>query len=239
MSAWNSFGISTIGPGHIKNGIPNQDSFAEKHSTSFDCITVSDGVGSCPKSDIGSAMSCRAVLETISRFAESNGPVENSTVLDSIKKRFFEMIAPFDARECSATCLFAVRWNERIILALLGDGLAAVLMKDGSVHALSDDKTNGFSNLVSALSPRVEAENWKLLELPEDDCSSVLLCTDGISDDLSDPEGFVKGFLLNCITGTIENNIRTTREMLLNWPVPKHSDDKTIACMYRVEVENA
>ena len=219
MSAWNSFGISTIGPGHIKNGIPNQDSFAEKHSMLFDCITVSDGVGSCPKSDIGSAMSCRAVLETISRFAESNGPIENSTVLDSIKMRFFEMIAPFDARECSATCLFAVRWNERIILALLGDGLAAALMKDGSVHALSDDKTNGFSN--------------------QDDCSSILLCTDGISDDLSDPEGFVKGFLLNCITGTIENNIRTTREMLLNWPVPKHSDDKTIACMYRVEVENA
>ena len=44
--------------------------------------------------------------------------------------------------------------------------------------------------------------------------------------------GFVKAYRgLAQVTAS-----RLAREMLENWPVPKHSDDKTIACLFRAEV---
>lgn len=233
---WKSFGVSMIGPGHIKNGIPNQDCFMEKHSKKFDCIVVSDGVGSCVRSDRGAQVACRAVIDTVSALNIENSLSDINSFVDQIKKNFLEGIVPFHPKECSATCLWAIRLAGKIVLGMLGDGLAACLLKDGTVTTLADDKTEGFSNLVSALSEKVMPENWKYVEIPEEQCRAILLCTDGISDDLEDVNGFVCGFLESCINKAIETNIRDTRDMLLNWPVPKHSDDKTIACLYPVEV---
>lgn len=233
---WKSFGVSMIGPGHIKNGIPNQDYFMEKHSNHFDCIVVSDGVGSCVRSDRGSQVACHAVIETLSVLNIENSLPDINLFVDQIKKNFLEGIVPFQPKECSATCLWAIRFTGKVVLGMLGDGLTACLLKDGTVMTLADDKTEGFSNLVSALSEKVMPENWKYIEIPEEQCRAILLCTDGISDDLEDVNGFVCGFLESCINKANETNIRDTRDMLLNWPVPKHSDDKTIACLYPVEV---
>lgn len=233
---WKSFGVSMIGPGHIKNGIPNQDYFMDKHSKNFDCIVVSDGVGSCVRSDRGSQVACRAVIDTVFALNIEDSLSSIDLFVDQIKKNFLEGIAPFPSKECSATCLWAIHLAGKIVLGMLGDGLAACLLKDGTVVSLADDKTEGFSNLVSALSEKVTPENWRHIEIPEEQCRAILLCTDGISDDLEDVNGFVCGFLETCINKANETNIRNTRDMLLNWPVPKHSDDKTIACLYPVEV---
>ncbi len=60
---------------------------------------------------------------------------------------------------------------------------------------LSEDKSQGFSNITAALSPNVTANDWRYLSLQEEECDAVVLCTDGVSDDLDDVDGFVKGFL--------------------------------------------
>lgn len=233
---WKSFGVSMIGPGHIKNGIPNQDYFMEKHRKHFDCIVVSDGVGACIRSDRGAQVACRAVIDTISAFNVESLLTTINLFVDQIKKSFLTGIAPFPSEECAATCLWAIHFAGKVVLGMLGDGLAACLLKDGTVATLIDDKTERFSNLVLALSEKVIPENWKYIEIPEEQCRAILLCTDGISDDLDDINGFVCGFSNNCINKAKDTNIRTTRNMLLNWPVPKHSDDKTIVCLYPVEV---
>jgi len=238
MVQWKSFGVSAIGPGHIRKGMPNQDFFAERHLESFDCVVASDGVGSCPKSDIGSAMACHAVIETASKFSSYQPKPDIKEIIECVKSRFLENIKPFTPRDCSATCLFALRWEENVLMALLGDGMVAAIQNNGDVIILGDDKSSSFSNLVSALSPKAQFTDWKTLQMRENDCMGIVLCTDGISDDLEDPKGFAKGFWESCQKVSLETNIENTREMLLNWSVPRHSDDKTIVCMYRSEVQD-
>ena len=120
-------------------------------------------------------------------------------------------------------------------MGMLGDGLAAAVKADGSVVSLFEDKTEGFSNITSALSPNACSEDWRHLSLQEEECDAVLLCTDGVADDLENGGEFVKGFIeAHRALATVSAN-RHTRAMLENWPTPKHSDDKTIACLCREE----
>jgi len=57
-----------------------------------------------------------------------------------------------------------------------------------------------------------------------------------VSDDLTDMTGFAKEFCEahRCLSSV--SAARWTREALEKWPTPKHSDDKTIACLFREEV---
>jgi hypothetical protein len=54
-----------------------------------------------------------------------------------------------------------------------------------------------------------------------------------VADDLADVNCFVKGFSDAHRSLASVSAARRAREMLENWPTPKHSDDKTIACLFR------
>ena len=123
-----------------------------------------------------------------------------------------------------------------IHLGMLGDGLVAVVKRNGSVVSLSENKTQGFSNVTTALSSNVSANDWRYLLLPEEQCIAVLLCTDGVADDLDDADGFVTGFVEAHRTLASVSTNRRIHEMLENWPTPRHSDDKTLACLCHEEV---
>jgi serine/threonine protein phosphatase PrpC len=238
MTIWRSFGASVIGPGHIASGSPNQDAWMGFHHVWGDGIAVSDGLGSKPLSDFGSHAACLAVARAV--HACRNIPVVNQPILtDMIKSKWLALLAPLNPGDCAATCLLAFRRQDGFVsLGLLGDGLAAAVKADGSIVSLADDKSEGFSNITVALSPQVTSSDWRWLSMPEDECQSILLCTDGVSDDLSDVDGFVKGLSDAHRDLSSVSAARRVRETLANWPTPKHSDDKTIACLFRKEVED-
>ena len=236
MRVWKSFGASVIGPGHIALGKPNQDAWAAFRHTWGYGIVVSDGLGSRPYSDFGSHAACLAVACVVLGCC-GNPILDRAELSDRIKNKWISLLAPLNPRDCATTCLFAFQMSEGMVLmGMLGDGLVAALRGDGSVATLSDDKSEGFSNITTALSPDVAAKDWRWLSMPENECQSIVLCTDGVSDDLSDVNGFVKEFSdahrnLSSISAG-----RCVREMLEKWPTPKHSDDKTIACLFQEEV---
>ena len=236
MTVWKSIGASVIGPGHVATGKPNQDSWAGFHCAWGDGIVVSDGLGSKPFSEIGSKSACSAVEWAVKACRGQTG-IGFTFLFERIKSNWLSLIAPLESRDCGATCLFAFRLDDGVVrLGMLGDGLIAAVKADGSVVSLSDDKTDGFSNITAALSTHTTEKDWQWLSIPENDCMSIVLCTDGVSDDLTDTDGFVKAFTtahrnLSSVSGS-----RAAREVLENWPTPKHSDDKTIACLFREEV---
>ena len=81
--------------------------------------------------------------------------------------------------------------------------------------------------MTNALTPATSEDQWSLLEVPESECEAVVLCTDGVSDDLEDIDGFMAGFV-SAHRGLAQATAsRQARQMLEEWPVPKHSDDKT------------
>ena len=236
MTFWKSFGASVVGPGHIAAGKPNQDAWAAFHHVWADGIVVSDGVGSKPFADFGSRSACLAVAHT-AQACHRQGQIGSGLIFEGIKKRWLSLISPLVPHDCAATCVFAFRLDDGVFyLGMLGDGLAAVVKTDGSVMSLSDDKAGGFSNITAALSPDVTEKNWQWLSVSEKDCQSILLCTDGVADDLKDPGAFVMEFSIAHRGLASVSSARRTREMLENWPAPGHSDDKTIACLFREEV---
>lgn len=235
MTLWKSFGASVRGPGHVATGKPNQDAWASFHHVWGDGIVISDGLGSKPFSDFGSDAACIAVACAANAY-RNEIQIGCDFLLNRIHTNWLSQIVPLEPRDCAATCLFAFRLGDGAIhLGMLGDGLISAVKVDGSIVELSEDKSRGFSNITTALSPNASAKDWQYLSLPEEECAAILLCTDGVSDDLDNVDGFVKGFIgAHCALAAVSAN-RHVREMLENWPTPKHSDDKTIACLYREE----
>jgi hypothetical protein len=95
---------------------------------------------------------------------------------------------------------------------------------------ITDDKDDSFSNMTACLTENFHAD-WEIRELSAVTYTGVMLCTDGISDDLL-PErrlSFADKVFANGA------NIRELRRTLIEWPVPLHSDDKTIACLVHGE----
>ncbi len=238
MTLWKSFGASVRGPGHIASGTPNQDAWSSFHHIWGDGIVVSDGVGSKPLSNFGSDAACRAVEYAALAFGDRT-EINLDFLFNRIRDNWLSLIRPLEPCDCAATCLFAFRLGDGVIhLGMLGDGLATAVRSDGSVVSLSDDKSRGFSNITEALSPNVSTRNWRYLSLLEKDCAAILLCTDGVADDLDNIDGFVKGVIeAHCTLGAVSAN-QHIREILENWPTPKHSDDKTIACLCCEEISN-
>jgi serine/threonine protein phosphatase PrpC len=236
MKFWKSFGASAVGPAHIAAGMPNQDAWLAFHHLWGDGVVVSDGLGSKPFSDFGSRAACLAVARAAHTY-RGKSSVDQAALCDRIKSKWLSLTMPLDSRDCAATCVFAFRINDACIrIGMLGDGLAAVIKPDGTVVTLSDDKSQGFSNITTALSASTTSQDWRFRSLLEADCHAIVLCTDGVADDLADVDGFVKEFAYtHCRLSSI-SAARRAREALANWPTPKHSDDKTIACLFREEV---
>lgn len=235
MMLWKSFGTSVRGPGHIAEGLPNQDAWAKFHHVWGDGIVVSDGVGSKPFSNFGSHAACVAV-EFAARACSTSGKIERNLLFNNIQDNWLRLVAPLEPRDCAATCLFALHLDGVIHLGILGDGLAAIIKSDGVVISLSENKTQGFSNVTTALSSKISAKDWQYLALPEEQCIAVMLCTDGVADDLDNVDGFVSSFVETHQTLARISANRRIHEMLENWPTPKHSDDKTLACLFSEEV---
>lgn len=239
MIHWKSFGASVVGPAHVAESKPNQDAWVSFHSFWGDCIAVSDGLGSKPFSNLGSHAACHAAKHAFHACRDQT-EVYDGVLSNEIKTNWLSRIAPLKSRDCAATCLFAMRLGDGMFrMAMLGDGLVATLKVDGSIVSLTEDKSQGFSNITAALSSKASSQDWRHLTLKETECDAILLFTDGISDDLEDLDGFVKGFVQGYRNLATLSANRHIRAMLTNWPTPKHSDDKTIVCLCREESPDA
>lgn len=245
MQRWLSFGASEIGPAHIASGKPNQDSWAAFHHFGCDVLVVADGVGSRDHSEFGSAGACRAVDQAVSNRVFLGLPLDlndegcKTAFLDEIRNTWIDSIKPIDANDASTTCLFALRDGSGMLwVALLGDGCAAAVMRNGSVELLQDGKEDSFSNMTQSLTESTEASDWKVVGVDENKCKAVLLCTDGIADDLIDVEGFASSLVDDYCNLPATTAASEVMSMLLDWPTPKHSDDKTLACLFVREYED-
>ena len=240
VQRWLSFGASEIGPAHIALGKPNQDSWSCFHHYGCDVLVVADGVGSREYSQLGSAGVCRAVDQVVSNRLFHGSPINLSDVesrtafLNDVRDAWIDAIRPLSDSEATTTCLFALRDGTGMIwISSLGDGCAAAVMADGTVQLLQDDKEDGFSNMTQSLMASTEASDWKTVGIDEDECRAVLLFTDGIADDLIDIKGFVSGLVDSFCSLPAATAASEAMSMLLDWPTPKHSDDKTLACLFK------
>lgn len=232
---WNSWGASVIGPLHDKAGISNQDSWMARRYKWGNVVIVSDGLGSKAHSDHGSKAACLAVFEAAKSY--QNTPDANIVdILRLIHANWLVKIAPYCSTDCSATCLFAIQIEGIIILGRLGDGMIVALGENGEDHLiLSDHKRDSFSNYTNSLQQEFKSEQWEVATIESTTCNAVVLCTDGISDDLLPEKQATFAQELYSAYAGLEpmERKKDLKRWLNNWPVPGHSDDKTIACLFK------
>ena len=238
MSAadWRTLGASVIGPAHTAAGLPNQDAWAAFRGPTFEGLVVADGLGSKPRSDVGSQAACLAVERAAEAFNAAEEIAWPDVLLDDVRQEWLDILGEVSPDDASTTCLFALLTADGALrLGALGDGCAAVAKTDGTVVTLMDDKRHSFSNQTTSLSAHTSAGDWLVLEALAAEVQAIVLLTDGVADDLDDADGFVLG-LVHALASLPEDiATRDLADILDTWPVPKHSDDKTIACLIRKE----
>lgn len=238
---WRSWGASVTGPAHIGNGLPNQDAWAAAHRRWGDLVTVADGLGSCLHSEIGSRAACRAVREA-ARFWHRYSLADAAQLPRLIGALWPFLIQPVAPEDCSSTCLFAVVGADGdVCLGQLGDGMIAACRADGGVDLPLAEAQESFSNVTTGLGSDRTVARWRTARLAGSQYDAFVLCTDGIADDLL-PERVA------AFSTEVYHHYRgmprpersaDLRAWLTDWPVPGHTDDKTIACLYRDEDTNA
>ena len=143
-------------------------------------------------------------------------------------------LPPCSPSDFATTCAFVLRDPEgHVLIAGLGDGLAVVAGKDGMLSTLGGRDSGAFGDETLALGTAHRIDDWWIKVEPPGDGRTVVLATDGVADDL---DGSRLGGFVNWLAddiGGIEPAARWRRlqRELLNWPVPHHVDDKTIAIL--------
>jgi len=237
LAPWASWGVSETGPEHLRLGLSNQDAWALQSLGSSLAVAVSDGLGSCPHAALGAQVACEAVMEAAQfHFRHS---VQSFLAMPMLTRTLWGMLlGGYLPEECSATCLLVITAEGAgVFLGLLGDGMIAACMADGTVDLLLPDESEGFANITVGLASVGSAQRWHTLSVPDDRYCAFILCTDGITHDL-EPES-VRAFAWNVYSHyrQVKEPERQldVQEWLRQWPVPGHMDDKTIVCVYRRE----
>ena len=227
-------GATVTGPGHLARKEENQDALLLRGWKGGWIASVADGLGSRPHSGHGAACACRVAREVLCK-AKSTLDVQQA--IPTIHARWLRAIQPKSPSDAATTLLFArVTSGGRVDTAQLGDGLL-MIRQNGRLQIITKER-GGYGNQTWALEERYDPRQWvsssyKLVR-PGD---GVILMTDGIADDLnlsSLPQFF------DAIYGEVKGRNRRMGKRwleseLLNWATPLHSDDKTLAAVFRVQ----
>ena len=234
-SMWSSWGASVIGPMHVQKGIPNQDFWMARQYKWGNVVVVSDGLGSKLHSDHGSKAACFAVLEAAKTYS-NNCQARFEDILSLIHVNWLVKVSPFSPYDCSATCLFVIQIDGQLTFGRLGDGLIAIHGEtESDCLILSDNKQDSFSNFTCSLTKDFNLAQWETATMGIQNCRAVVLCTDGIADDLLPGKqmDFAQELYSNYKNLDPAERKKDLRRWINDWPVPGHYDDKTVACLFK------
>ncbi|MBS0602400.1 MAG: protein phosphatase 2C domain-containing protein [Proteobacteria bacterium] len=220
------------GPGHIADGLPNQDAVLIRHGRRDWLAVVADGMGSRRQAALGARAACTAVRRAV---REQSFDSDDHTLIRAVYSHWLDHLAqrrvlPADA---VTTCLFA--WglpDGRFRLLQLGDGL--ILGHPEPVHGLVQRPGGVFSNETTGLGLSRRYADWHgrrgRLDRRGD---GLLLMSDGLSEDLVRTDGLVLAVIAS-LRGRGARSARAALGRELHaWPTPGHSDDKSLAVIYR------
>jgi len=223
---------SVRGPAHVRDGLPCQDAWLAVPGGNSSLAVVCDGMGSKRDARQGSRAATLATRDAWRAWRRSVvGTIEDLVRHLEVTWRFrLQATPPSDA---ATTCLLYVEDDHgRAAIAQLGDGLIARRYADGTVQE-HPTRSEGFG-LTDALGSPHGLSDWVITHVPPlRRGESILLATDGVSEDLErDRIGDLMRWVVEEL-GPLPNANRLLRSELQSWPVPHHQDDKTLLVMWK------
>lgn len=230
-------GGSVTGPGHLLLHEANQDAIALRGWRGGWIAAVSDGLGSRPLSGVGSRLAVQAAQRTIRSFgtAQEFRSSESRQIVTAFYRRWLSAVPFADKSSAACTLLLAAcdkGGNARIWQ--LGDGLV-VCRTDGAFKVITPERT-AFGNETRALGIHRAWSDWRTADVMlRDRGDAVILMTDGVSDDIR--LDALESFAQTLVRRVAAKSRRRGRNWLMNelthWSTPEHTDDKTIAVIYK------
>jgi len=218
---WRIFGASMIGSYHIKNNLPNQDSFYI--SNKLLSVAVADGLGSKRFSHYGSKYLAKFAVRLSRLFYKNQKAFEEKLSDLWITKLKKQQINYEDA---SSTLMLVFIKNKKIYIAKIGDGAIIIL---GKKNIVVEEGNKIFSNATTPFG--YDRLKWSIFD--EKDIDFIFISTDGISDDIEDKIGFAKYFKKYFLKLPKYRYSSEGKEILKNWRVKGSSDDKTFVAMIK------
>lgn len=228
---------SARGPLHAELGTGNQDAWKAASVHGGFVIAVADGMGSKPMAAAGSRTACSAAVAATELWWRTVDPPAHALpeLIESLWRLWLRPVSPDDAR---STCLVAGVSNRgSLVVAALGDGLALVASDQDRVDMVTPERS-GFGNETEALGSASTTSSWHVIVRPQISREAVvMLATDGVADDLLPDRraSFAREVVASfgCLPA-VERGVALWRA-LHEWPTPGHSDDKTVAVLWRPE----
>lgn len=236
---WRSFGDSEIGPLHQRLNLPNQDAYHLALENEPLLIAVSDGLGSKPLSQLGAQAVCRAVVRVAQHYT-NEVTVEPFLLLELFHSYWLEELQGIAIEQYGCTALLAIVLGEQTFIAQLGDGDCCIITSkqvtgEQQVRFLNDKDDDLFANQTHALGRKFQASQWQFCLQSTAELDACFLVTDGIADDLAlEHRASFYVELLSQYRQLSDDEVKAdVRSWISHWPVTGHSDDKTIAALYR------
>jgi serine/threonine protein phosphatase PrpC len=230
------FGGSVAGSSAPSRG--NQDAWAGGRfriagGTTVHFLVVCDGLGSCLSGREGALAAVRATRKAVRLWGAVEG-AGTGTLTRLIELLWRLEVTPHDPRQWATTCLVSVLQvrtdASELTVVTLGDGL--VLVRAEKTLTVIGGRGDTFVNQTIGLGIPHRMEAWRERQWTPVGAFTLVLCTDGVADDLRRealPE-FVD-WLEPLAQGPPRTAGSALRRALRDWPVPQHSDDKTVAVL--------
>lgn len=227
---WCGYTASVCGPRHQRLGEPNQDAVLRRLWRDRWLLVVSDGLGSRRYARRGAQLACQSVCSTLAR---ATFDIRDRDLIQALYQEWLMRLGAIQPGDAAATCLIA--WGTRsgeVRLFQLGDGV--ILYQSEEFGCLSPRSEYQFVNETTGLGISRRLSDWQTarinLAAPG---QGVALMTDGLSDDLIN-EHLLLQELQPVLTRKSPRLVKRWLErQLIDWDTPNHSDDKSIALIYR------
>lgn len=228
-------GASARGPLHSELGSSNQDAWKGAKVRGGVVIAVADGMGSKPLAALGARKACAAAITATGLWWKSDDSRADALpdLIESHWRASLGSVSPDDAR---TTCLVAgVSPGGAMVVAALGDGVALVTSEGCETELVTAERT-GFGNETHALGRTPTLGVWRVsMRSSMEPGTVVMLATDGVADDLVPDRR--PGFAREIVDAFGDLPPWRRRfslwRALRAWPTPGHTDDKTVAVLWR------
>lgn len=178
--------ISDEGLSHRLNQIPNQDAVMYEFNDEDFAIAVSDGVGSCQKSDVGSKSAVEAIRRLFSLLRAGHVEIEQETVANTIIETWKDLIKDERIDDYCATLKAGIKIGNELILISIGDGLLAIT--SNGISKTAPLENGQFVNQTSCLNENVKSSDFWISVFRLDTYIPyvVFLCTDGVANGITE-----------------------------------------------------
>jgi serine/threonine protein phosphatase PrpC len=231
-------GASVTGPAHLSDRKDGQDALALRGWRGGWIAAVADGLGSRANSRTGARLAVQAAQHVARQMPLQQGAwrdVPAREVATSIYRRWLSSV-PWTEKSSAATTLLLLACDAQGFSRIwqIGDGIVLCRLK-GDVQVITPERL-GFGNQTRALGVQRAWSDWHTASFRlQNQNDLVMLMTDGVADDLPTP--MLSGFTAVVHRELARRNRRQARRWLTHelthWATPQHSDDKTMAVVFK------